>query len=149
MAALAVSFDLPFRETLDFALFLKNQNVILSKSSVCKMPFRSVCLLVLPTFLYLYGICEIISQSFCLTVTNEQMYCVWEMWGWLQQCLSSGSAPFFLECASAILSIENYGNDVFKCWKDEVFPMWFFIMCLYDDCIQLCILCLLNICLPF
>lgn len=72
--------------------------------------------------------------------------CVW--------CKDDFSISIFQTCSILFIVCKchseywNHG-EIFKCWKDDLFQIWFFIMCLDDDCIQLCILCLLNVCLPF
>lgn len=81
MAALAVSFGLQFREAFDIAHLKKKKSLYENHhpraQSLSDLNVSWSC----QYLLYFYGICDIssVSQTFCLTVTNEPMYCMCDM----------------------------------------------------------------------
>lgn len=130
---------------LGLCTFLKNWEVILSKSSVCTKPFQSECFLVLPTCLYLVGFlrfwCCLVMLSDC-----DQWATVWVM---TSEMSVFQTWSLFL-CASAIMNTENYAGDAFKHWKDGVVFKFHFSLCASVMTVHLYILCLLrNKCLSF
>lgn len=151
MAALAVSFGLQFREAFDIA-HLKKKIIVWKSSSTCTKPFWSECFLVLPiSFVFLWDLW----YQFCfpnILSDCDQWANVLHVWygdDFRSVCLLDlVHFVYSVQVPLQILKIMLVMFSNVEKWSR--LQISFCIVCLFDDCVQLYILCLLkNECLPF